>query len=355
MSIPLETIRRVVREVGLALIVAGVIVLLFVVYQLWGTGLTEAHNQSVLARQFKQDLRTATAAPTSTSTSTSSTTSTTTTVPATTVATTTVPPTSTPPTTARSSSDAPAFNLKNGGVPAEVPAGQVVDHLVIPAIGVSKYVVEGTEEDDLRRGPGHYTGTAYPGQIGNTGIAGHRTTYGAPFFELNNLKVGDRIMITDLKGTTWTYVVNQAPVVVSPSDTEVLAPTPYAQLTLTTCNPRYSATSRLVVFARLTKTLVATPPPTAPPTTTPPPRASDAPSTTVGLAADNLGHGNSGAWPPTILYGALVIALWVGVRLGLNRTRRWYKAGTLVGGIGVCLIPLWFCFENVILLLPQSI
>jgi hypothetical protein len=72
-------------------------------------------------------------------------------------------------------------------------------------------------------------------------------------------------------------------------------------------------------------------------------------------AADTLGSGDHKAWPPAILYGVLVIAAWVGVRLLINRSRRWARAGAFVGGIGVCLIPLWFCFENVVRLLPQNI
>ncbi|HUE60884.1 MAG TPA: hypothetical protein VMO88_15010, partial [Acidimicrobiales bacterium] len=61
------------------------------------------------------------------------------------------------------------------------------------------------------------------------------------------------------------------------------------------------------------------------------------------------------AWPPALEYGGLVLVLWVLVRLAINRTRRWSRAGAYVVGIGVCLVPLWFCFENVTLLLPQNI
>jgi sortase A len=239
-----------------------------------------------------------------------------------------------------------------------VPPGGAVEHLVIKAIGVDKYVVEGTDEANLRRGPGHYVGTAFPGQVGNTAIAGHRTTYGAPFFELNELKVGDPIQLTDLNDRTWVYIVSHAPEVVSPSDVSVLDPTPFPQLTLTTCNPRFSATSRLVVFARLQGQAgrVTSPPATA--TQKPTVLPSDGPSSPQAAATvtgTSLGQGDSGAWPPSILYGLLVILLWVATRLAINRTRSWYRLGAYVLGIGACLIPLWLCFENVILLLPQSI
>ena len=306
---PLGPLRRVIREFGLTLITLGVVVLLFVAYQLFGTNLTEARNQSNLAKQFNTAV--AAKAPVQTNT-----------------------PTKQP---------AP-------DVLPSVPPGGAIDHLVIPSIGVDKYVVEGTNEDDLRRGPGHYTGTAYPGQNGNVAIAGHRTTYGAPFFELNGVKVGDQIRLTDVNNRTWVYIVSQAPVVVSPDDTAVLDPTPFPQLTLTTCNPRFSASSRLIVFARLKGQATAVSPP-APVVSTP----SVIPGDQATLANDNLGTGRSSAWTPSILYGLLVIGLWVGTRVAINRTRRWYRVGAYVVGIGICLIPLWFCFENVVLLLPQSI
>ena len=147
--------------------------------------------------------------------------------------------------------DNPAVGAATTTTPGRAVSG-AIDHLVIPKIGVDKYVVQGVSEDDLREGPGHYPQTVLPGQKGNAAIAGHRTTYGAPFFRLNELSVGDDIYITDTAGRSFVYRVSSPPVVVSPSDVAVLDPAPYAQLTLTTCNPRYSATSRLIVFARLT-------------------------------------------------------------------------------------------------------
>jgi sortase A len=295
---PLGPVRRAVREVGLALITLGVIVLLFVAYQLLGTNLTEEHNQSNLAKQFDSQISQTAAHPT-------------------------------PSGTSPSAAPTP-------------PPGGAIDHLVIPRIGVDKFVVEGTTEDALRKGPGHYAGTAYPGQNGNAAIAGHRTTYGAPFFRLNELATGDTIRITDLADRTWVYRVSEPPRVVSPDDIAVLDPTPFAQLTLTTCNPRFSATSRLVVFARLQGQAL-------------PPAVPKQVAAAELAGVDNLGHGDSGAWTPALLYGGLVILLWVGVRIAINRTRRWYRLAAYVVGIGVCLVPLWFCFENAVLLLPQSI
>ena len=122
--------------------------------------------------------------------------------------------------------------------------------MVIPAIGVDRYVVQGVSEADLQMGPGHYPGTPLPGQAGNVAIAGHRTTFGAPFFRLNEVHRGDLVYLTDTSGTTWVYsVVRQF--VVAPSDVAVLDATRAPELTLTTCNPRFEATSRLVVRAVL--------------------------------------------------------------------------------------------------------
>ena len=318
-------LRRGLREVGLGLITAGMVLLLFVLYQLFGTGLAEAHSQSVLKHGFEQSLAT-------NGESDSPTVGTEPTSP---------PKTSVPPTAA------PAG--------ASPPVGGAIDHLVIPKIGVDKFVVEGTADDDLRRGPGHYQGTVLPGQDGNAAIAGHRTTYGAPFFRLNELHAGDLIYVTDLQGRRWVYKVSQPPAVVSPTDVAVLDPTPFAQLTLTTCNPRFSATSRLIVVARLNGQIPVAPPKT--PATTVPAASSGPPPTIAGGATptlDNLGSGNHHALWPAIAYGALVVLLWVGVRLLINRTRRWWRFGAYVVGIAVCLVPLWFCFENAALLLPQN-
>ena len=302
--------RRGVRELGLALITLGVMILLFVLYQLFGTGLAEAHNQTPLAQQFNAAVSAAQAG--------------------------------TP------GSDNPALGsgaaATSGQGEPSVPPGGAIDHLVIPRIGVNKFVVEGVQLDDLMKGPGHYPGTVFPGEAGNAAIAGHRTTYGAPFFDLNELSVGDPIYVTDRAGRTFVYQVSRPPQVVSPDDVSVLDPTPFAQLTLTTCNPRFEATSRLVVVARLS----GRPPlPVAP---TAQPAAGPAPA-----AVTSLGSGDSRAWPAAIGYGAVVVLLWIGVRIGINRTRRWTRLAAYVVGIAVCLVPLWFFFENVIRLLPPSI
>ena len=116
------------------------------------------------------------------------------------------------------------------------------------------YVVQGVSLGDLQRGPGHYPGTALPGRAGNFAVAGHRTTYGAPFFNLDQLRKGDEVLVTARDGKRYTYRVHSQEIV-SPSDTWVVGPDPLERgrktLTLTTCNPRFSNAQRLIVFAEL--------------------------------------------------------------------------------------------------------
>ena len=116
------------------------------------------------------------------------------------------------------------------------------------------YVVEGVNLTDLQRGPGHYPDTALPGGKGNFAVAGHRTTYGAPFFNLDQLRKGDEVIVTARDGERYTYRVHSTEIV-SPSETSVIGPDPLGTgnktLTLTTCNPRFSNAERLIVFAEL--------------------------------------------------------------------------------------------------------
>ena len=118
-------------------------------------------------------------------------------------------------------------------------------------------VVEGVTYDDLTRGPGHYPHSAQPGEEGNVAVAGHRTTYGSPFFHLDAVSEGDRIEVTDREGQVHRYEVREQRVV-QPSDTWVVEDDPLdtgePTLTLTTCHPRFSAAERLIVFAELVET-----------------------------------------------------------------------------------------------------
>lgn len=130
---------------------------------------------------------------------------------------------------------------------AQVP-GRAVAILRIPKIDLDYVVVEGTDTESLKKGPGHYMETSYPWEDdGRVGIAGHRTTYGAPFWSLDELEPGDRIVLATEYGI-FTYRVSSSRII-EPSNGAVLHDTARPTLVLTTCNPRFSAAERLVVFA----------------------------------------------------------------------------------------------------------
>lgn len=131
-----------------------------------------------------------------------------------------------------------------------VSTGDALTRIKIPAISVDVVVVEGTTASALRAGAGHYPQTPLPCEAGNVGIAGHRTTYGRPFYNLDRLRVGDTIILETPIGEC-TYVVHRAPFVTEPSDVGVIAPTTQGMLTLTTCHPKGSARQRLIVRAML--------------------------------------------------------------------------------------------------------
>jgi sortase A len=127
--------------------------------------------------------------------------------------------------------------------------GQPLGRIRIPSIGVSSVVVAGTGTSDLRLGPGHYPGTPLPGARGTVAIAGHRTTYGAPFRKLDKLGKGDRIEVRMPYGT-FVYRVEQRRIV-APTAVWVTHRASYDRLILSACHPLYSAAQRIVVFARL--------------------------------------------------------------------------------------------------------
>ena len=131
-----------------------------------------------------------------------------------------------------------------------VGVGHGLTRLRIPDAGTDVIVVEGTGRSALRAGAGHYPGTPLPGESGNVVVSGHRTTYLHPFYNLNELSVGDPITLTKPDGTKDIYLVSETKVV-APTAVEVISNTPDDRLTLTTCNPRYSAAQRLVVVAEL--------------------------------------------------------------------------------------------------------
>lgn len=127
--------------------------------------------------------------------------------------------------------------------------GEPIGRIQIPKINVDWVFVEGIDPEDLKKGPGHYPGTPLPGGEGNAAIAGHRTTYGAPFNRLDELQQGDEITVTN-GAEVYLYRVAEIKIV-DPSDLSVVAPTADSRLTLTTCNPKFSAKQRLIIVAGL--------------------------------------------------------------------------------------------------------
>ena len=127
--------------------------------------------------------------------------------------------------------------------------GSAIGRLEIDRIDLNAVVVQGVSDATLRKAPGHYKNTFLPGQGGTMGIAGHRTSYGAPFRHIDKLKNGDRITVTMPYGR-FVYRV-QGHKIVGPGDTEAFRPVTYQRLVLSACHPLYSASQRILVFARL--------------------------------------------------------------------------------------------------------
>jgi sortase A len=320
----------VIGAAGRLLILTGVLVLLFVAYQLWGTGIQEARSQDQLEDQFREMLE-------------ASSTSTTTTVDPSTSA----PSTSLPP---ESEAADPANNAA-----VQVERGDAVAHIEIPDIGVDKWVVQGTSVPDLRKGPGHYLGTPMPGEAGNSAIAGHRTTYGAPFGDIDKLSPGDSIFVTTLAGRFEYRVMGANRInpeadpqygnlIVKPTDVYVLDNYGDNRLTLTACHPKYSARERIIVAAELVvpenepdPTTTSAAPTTTGGGSTPVSTASDGPDLDEGLGGD------SSARVPAVLWGLLFFALLAGVWQASLRWKRWpsYALGAVP-----LLFVLYIWFEN---------
>jgi sortase A len=128
--------------------------------------------------------------------------------------------------------------------------GEPIGRIKIPKIGASYVVVQGTDLDTLRKGPGHYPSTRFPGEPGTVAIAGHRTTYLAPFRNIDNLHKGNRIVL-EMPYGTFTYAVEKTQIV-TPDATWITHRVPGApRLVLSACHPLYSASHRIVAFARL--------------------------------------------------------------------------------------------------------
>ncbi len=420
--------RRFVAAVGRSLISLGVLLLLFVAYQLWGTGIaySKAQDQAKkdfyermgktgkstgnAADEFSADQLGAFALPTDT-------------LPTETVpveATTTTTPDTIPlsadtlPLTPVASTVPPVTvttlpHVRAGRSKMQRPAaGHVLGRFVIPRIKKDLGFVEGAGVEDLKAGPGHYAKTPLPGEEGNVGIACHRTTYGAPCFNLNLLKPGDPIFFETDYGK-FRYEV-ETHYIVGPKDKKVLAPVKGESiLTITTCHPQYSAAQRYVVRARLVGPAVDAdlyfepePVVTAPPTTVAP--STTTVTTIAGAVADTSAEdptvddtsadsavviadetvvpgslvdptsleaertgtgriitfgwfsGRASFWTSTLLWVLVCAIIWI-VAWIIARRRR-FLGQALIYGVGfivVFLPALYFCFENLAHLLPENV
>jgi sortase A len=219
---------KVLGGIGRTLITAGTLILLFVAYQLWGTGLQEAKAQKVLSKDFEAQLAsvdqtTTTTAPPTTTTAV-------------------LPPGSTPKIAVEKS----AARTQDLPLPA---TGEPVAKIRIPSIGVNRTVVEGVGLDQLKRGPGHYPETPLPGQKGNVAIAGHRTTYGQPFHNVDKVKIGDQVIFETLQGT-FVYEITESKIV-EQDQVEILEEKGDNRVTLIACHPKYSAAQRFILIGKL--------------------------------------------------------------------------------------------------------
>jgi sortase A len=276
---------KVLGALGRACITLGTLLLLFVVYQLWGTGIREAQAQNRLEADFEQLL---------------------------------------------DQRDVPTTTPDPETVPSIPPQaeGEVTAFIEIPEIGLERHVVEGVAVADLKKGPGHYPETPLPGQEGNAAIAGHRTTYGAPFNRIDELEKGDDIFVQTLQGR-FRYVVEEQ-LIVSPSQVEVLEDKGDDRLTLTACHPKYSARQRIVVVAKLS----GIPLPANP---------------TGNVSFEDISGG--GGLMTTILFGLLCASIWL-FAWALGRV--WRKWPAYAVGLPFFLVGLFYFFEEFSQVLPSN-
>jgi sortase A len=272
---------RFLDRIGKTMVASGLLLLAFVAYQLWGTGLAEHTSQQSLQRQF--------------------------------------------------------IAQKVGMV---LPSG-VAGRITIPAIDLHKYIVAGVAVSDLKRGPGLFPGSPLPGQLGNVAIAGHRTTYGAPFGRINEIKKNDKIVLETSSGT-YTYIVQSAPRVIAASNVKVAQTVDpnSAIVTLVSCHPKWTSAKRIIVVGLLDSTVTPQPP-------TPLPVATK----TVTALSQGWFH-DSSAWPTVIVLALLLMATFGATKRIARRRGKLliYPAGLVVFGL-----LLFVFFENVSRLLPTNL
>lgn len=275
-------ISRLIDFLGRTMIVAGLLLLSFVAYQLWGTGIVEGRSQTAIAKQFVKPQ------------------------------------------------------------PIQPKLGGLVGRITIPSIGVSKYVVAGVRLKDLERGPGLFPGSPMPGQKGNVAIAGHRTTFGAPFSRIDELRGNERIILESKDGT-FTYIVNGEPKIVLATDTAVAKTTnpDIAIITLVSCYPKWTSTKRIVVVATLDSTVLPLP---ATPLVTSEPIDQQS---IAGWFHDPT------AWPTVLFFGLALIVIRIVAGLMTRRGRR--KIFVYPIAFGIFIPTLFLFFGGLTRLLPANL
>lgn len=237
MKPPLGHNLKALKVVGWVMVTVGALILAFLAYQLIGTNFINARAQQQAAQDLTQridDNRRGLAAAGNLPPSLD---------PVAGVPTSPSPPVATPDPEVST----PVAQLFTEPIPDE---GEPLGWISIFRIDLDYVLMEGVDRSTLKSGPGHMPWTPLPGQPGNAVVSGHRTTYGAPFFDLDLLEPGDEIIVETTLGSN-TYTIRES-IIVAPTDVWVTEPRPGAWLTLTTCTPKFSARQRLVVFAELT-------------------------------------------------------------------------------------------------------
>ena len=337
-------ISRIFRRIGQTMILLGFLTLLFVVYQLWGTGLLTERYQQGLENDFEELVE-----------------------------------------QVEEVADEPKEVISDSEVKPDLgqflwrSEGEAMAQLTIPALNLSKTVVSGVGVEALRKGPGHYSYTPLPGMPGNSAIAGHRTTWGAPFGDINKLEPGDEILIQTVQGSFTYRVVEQmggrGHFIISPYRLDVLDQnfdTHPNRLTLISCHPKLTARQRIIVVAELvgepadyyppperamfslnlsfgieggdTSTPIdpsgtsdeQTPTTQAPPQDDPSPVEANPPSSeTTSSQSNDLGEstevtsfgegleGDKDAIAPTVAWGIAVFMIIITTLLVANRWRKW--------------------------------
>ncbi|MCX7620879.1 MAG: sortase [Acidimicrobiales bacterium] len=366
---------RILGGIGKAMIAAGVLILLFVAYQLWGTGFQTAQAQEALKKEFEARLAEVTArndgqvsttardgeqapsapegppAPSGTSASRSS-----------------LPGEDGGQSRQHDNANGGGTAAKGATVTVEPPRtadtrplarqwGDPIGQIQIPKIGADFYMIEGVDLSLLKEGPGHFPETPFPGQPGNAALAGHRTTYLAPFNRIDELEPGDLITIRTEQGR-FTYEVMAQPTglghyIVGPEALEILEDKGDNRLTLMACHPKYSAAERIVVEAKL----IGNPAEPTPRSKSNRP-VSELPGEELGQGATGSGDallaaGDPEARLPAVLWSLAALAVWFAAWL-IGRIWRKVRWPAYLVGVAPFAILLYHAFENINRALPGA-